>query len=199
MRKKLFNGILTQIAFVIVALAFSACTKDITEPEPSGSDFTLSSIAVVDGLLLDEYKCETKVDGVENSIPLSWSNAPASANSFAITMVHYPNPDDSMNYNSYLVLWGIDKTVTEIPYGKADDGPWFMGPNKDLNRISYTSPCSQGSGSHEYTITIYALSETPASLPTQSSIEVTNEVLMNAISTVTVIEKTSLVFKSVNL
>jgi hypothetical protein len=72
-----------------------------------------------------------------------------------------------------------------------------MGPNKDLNVISYTSPCSVGPGTHRYTITIYALSATPASLPKQNSLSVTYSVLKNSLSTVTILGKTSLVFDSV--
>ena len=50
--------------------------------------------------------------------------------------------------------------------GTADDGLWYIGSNKDGTAISYTSPCSPDAATHEYTITIYALSATPASLPT---------------------------------
>ena len=181
---------------LLLVVQLFSCTND-DENEPSGSDFTLTSAAIEDGFILEAYKCETKVDGVENSLPLAWSNAPVATASFAISMIHYPNPEDTLNFNSYLELWGIDKTVTEIPYGEADDGPWFMGANKDQNAISYTSPCSHGAGTHEYTITIYALSETPPSLPANSSIEVTGEVLLDALSEVTIIDKAKLVFKSV--
>jgi phosphatidylethanolamine-binding protein (PEBP) family uncharacterized protein len=182
-----------------VMLVFSSCRKDheLTVTEPGQSKFTLTSSAVSDGQLLDAYKCEPKVNGVENSIPLSWSNAPANANSFAITMIHYPFPGDSSRVNSYLLLWGIDKSVIQIPYGQADKGTWFMGANKDGISISYTSPCSPSSGSHQYIITIYALSATPSVLPTGSSLSVTYTVLMDALSTVTIIDKALLVFNSV--
>ena len=183
------------LLFSLLALS---CKKDETAAPPTASPaFTLSSAAVVNGLLLDAYKCELKVNGIEKSLPLAWTNAPAAANAFAITMVHYPDPANLANYNSYLELWGIDKTVTGIAYGKAGDGPWFMGPNKDLKSISYSSPCSAGSGTHQYTVTIYALSATPSSLPTQSSLSVTYPVLTNALSTVTVLGKATMVFNSV--
>lgn len=180
----------------------SSCQKDDGQspsqvPPSSDSLFTLNSSAVENGLLLAAYKCEPKVKGVERSIPLSWSNAPSNANSFAITMVHYPNPNDSLHLNSYLILWGIDKSVSSIPYGQGDKGPWFMGPNKDTIAISYTSPCSPSPGAHKYTITIYALSETPHGLPTQSSMSITYGVLINALSTVTIIDKATLVFNNV--
>lgn len=164
----------------------------------STADFTLTSSAVVNGELLAEYKCEEKVDGKEASIPLAWSGVPESAGSLAVIMHHYPTPDDISQVNSYLLLWGIDPSVTEIPYGEADDGSWYMGVNKDGVTVSYTSPCSPSPGSHEYTITLYALSATPPSLPAESSPEVNYDVLKSAIETVTVIATATLTFNDVN-
>ena len=198
MKKIVENNMNRMILFMFLLIS-SSCQKDKEQSiiQPVNSLFSITSSAVTDGLLLDAYKCEPKVNGIENSIPLSWSNAPANANSFAITMVHYPNPNDSIHLNSYLILWGIDKSVTEIPYAQADKGPWFMGSNKDTTAISYTSPCSPSSGAHKYTITIYALSATPPSLPTYSSLAITYGVLMNALSTVTIIDKATLVFNNI--
>ena len=184
---------------IITPVTKSTTGTSITIPNPSTSTsgFKLTSTAVVNGLLLDAYKCEKKVNGIENSIPLAWENAPAKTASFAITMIHYPNSADSTKYNSYLLLWGIDKAVNKILYAEANKGPWYMGVNKDGNNISYTSPCSAGAGSHQYILSIYALSETPATLPTKSSTSVTYEVLTKAISAVTVLDKTQLIFTSV--
>ena len=185
--------------FALLGLLFmAACKKSETAtPTVTSTAFSLTSTAVVNDLLLDAYKCEPKVNGIEKSLPLAWDNVPAGTNAFAMTMVHYPDPTNLTNYNSYLELWGIDKSVTGIAYGKAGDGPWFMGPNKDLRSISYSSPCSAGPGTHQYTITLYALSATPASLPTQSSMNVTYPVLTSAIATVTVVGKATLVFNSI--
>jgi phosphatidylethanolamine-binding protein (PEBP) family uncharacterized protein len=73
-----------------------------------------------------------------------------------------------------------------------------MGANKDGNAISYTSPCSPSAGSHEYTITVYALSETPTSLPTESSLTVDYDVMMAAIASVTTVGTAELTFNDVN-
>jgi hypothetical protein len=162
--------------------------------DTTSQSFTLTSSAVVEGKLLNEYQCEPKMNGVEASIPLAWSNVPAGTGSLAMTMHHYPNPNDTSHLNSYLLLWNIDPSVTEISYGAADDGPWYMGANKDGAVVSYTSPCSPVAGTHEYTVTLYALSETPSSLPKQSSVAVTYEVLTQAISTVKVLGKATLSF-----
>jgi phosphatidylethanolamine-binding protein (PEBP) family uncharacterized protein len=172
-----------------------------SDPEPSTDAFALSSPAIENGVLLDEFKCEKKSsEDIEDSIPLSWSNVPSATKSLAIIMHHFPNPNDTdpSKANYYLLLWGIDTSVTEIAHGAADDGDWYMGSDKDGKAISYTSPCSQSAGTHEYTITIYALSETPATLPRASSLDVTYSVLLSALETVTVLGQTTLTFNDVN-
>lgn len=158
------------------------------------SDFQLFSPAVEKGVLLDAFKCEEKVDGVENSIPLSWENVPEGTKSLAIVMYHYPKKNDKTEINSYLLLWNITPDITAIPYKMAKSGPWYMGANKDGNAISYTSPCSQGKGKHEYTIALYALAETTSSLPTHHAVEVDYNVFMNAIGTTKIIDRTTLTF-----
>lgn len=156
--------------------------------------FKLSSIAVEDGVLLEAYRCEQKTDGVENSIPLSWENVPDGTKSLAVIMYHYPKQDNKSEVNAYLLLWGIDPGITKIPYKMARDGSWFMGANKDGAAVSYSSPCSKGKGKHEYTIALYALSETPATLPTSSSVAVDYKAFMKAINTVEIVDRTTLQF-----
>ncbi len=181
---------------ISLPILIKAKDNSTTTPEEP-KEFTLSSIAVVDGEILEAYKCENKVNGVEKSIPLSWENVPEAAGSLAIIMHHYPFPEDTSIVSLYLLLWGIDPSVTGIPHGEADDGDWFMGANKDANAISYTSPCSPGAATHEYTITLYALSETPPFLPTESSIEITYSILLAAFEDVTIIDTATLTFNDV--
>lgn len=196
-----------RVATLFAALlpAAAGCSGISRAPDASGAletaaaptespAFTLSSLAVESGRLLAAYRCEQKVDGVEASIPLAWSGVPAGAQSLAIVMHHYPDPTDTTRVSSYLLLWAIPPTVTSIGHGEADDGPWYMGANKDATAISYTSPCSRGSGTHAYTITLYALTETLSGLPSQSSIEVTYPVLSQAIARANVIATSSLTF-----
>jgi phosphatidylethanolamine-binding protein (PEBP) family uncharacterized protein len=165
------------------------------EKDYPASGFVLHSPAVNgEGELLPEFKGEKKVEGKENSLPLSWENVPEGAESLAIVMYHYPNREDHLYVNSYLLLWGIDPSVKEIPYGQADKGSWFMGSNKDGNAISYTSPNSHGPGVHEYTIALFALAETPGDLPLESSVNVNFSTFMTAIEKSTIIGKTELNF-----
>ena len=181
-------------------LLFTACDNEDSDEDPTTDDgtFVLTSAAVANGELLEAFKCESKTNDIENSIPLAWENVPEGTASLAVMMYHFPNADDETQSNSYILLWDIDPSVTAIPYGTADDGAWYMGANKDGNTVSYTSPCSPSAGSHEYTITVYALSETPASLPSESTIAVDYETLKTAIESVTRIGSASLTFNDVN-
>ncbi len=183
------------IVFLAITLAGCGGSSDDT----SSSSMSLTSSAVVNGELLDAYKCENKTNDIEDSIPLAWSNVPSSAGSLAIIMHHYPNSSDTSSVNSYLLLWGIDPSTSSIAHGGADEGAWFIGSNKDGTAISYTSPCSPSAGTHEYTITLYALSETPSSLPTANDLTVDYDTLSTAISTVTTIESATLTFNDVTL
>jgi phosphatidylethanolamine-binding protein (PEBP) family uncharacterized protein len=194
--------LLATALFVLVALAGvigcggpagTGMASDKAKTSAS-SEFTLSSPAVRDGQLLPDYRCERKLNGVEDSIPLSWSNVPDGAGSLAVVMHHHPDPADTSKVNAYLLLWGIDPSVTGIPHGGADDGEWFVGANKDGTTVSYTSPCSPSPGPHEYTITVYALSETPSTLPRRSTADVSYDVLTRAIATVTTLDTATLTF-----
>ena len=177
---------------------FTISADDVSET------FSLSSAAIANGELLEAYKCEAKVDNIEASIPLSWSNVPEATTSLIITMHHYPNPADEtlengyLKANSYLSLWGIDPLLSEIGYAEADQGNWYIGSNKDSTAISYTSPCSPTAGSHDYVLTLYALAESPASLPNMDSIEISYAQLIEAITTVEVIATAVIEFADVN-
>ena len=170
----------TLYIFTLFFICFMSCkNKIINTTEVNHDDFKtihsnfiLTSKAVENGVLLDAYKCEEKKNDVENSIPLSWQNVPDGTKSLAIVMYHYPKKDDKTEINSYLLLWDIDPNIREIHYKMALNGDWYMGANKDGTAISYTSPCSHGKGKHEYTIALYALAETPTTLPKMNALDV---------------------------
>lgn len=160
--------------------------------------FIISSPAVVDGELQSDFKCEKKVDDCENSLPLKWESPPHGTGSLAILMYHYPNPEDKGSVNSYLLLWNISPDHFEIPYGAADDGPWYIGQNKDGTALSYTSPCSPSAGVHEYVISLFALKNSPKNLPDESSMEVDFDTFMTALEETEILGRTDLVFLDVN-
>jgi phosphatidylethanolamine-binding protein (PEBP) family uncharacterized protein len=211
-KKECFMNRYLSIIFLGLCLCLSGCaestsststttTTTTTDDTSVTTNFTITSLAVSNSELLEEYQCEARNEsGVEASIPLAWSHVPDGTASLVITMTHYPHPEDLTEINVYMMLWGIDPSVSSIAHGAADDGPWFMGPNKDGASISYTSPCSPSVGSHEYTITIYALSETAATLglPSVSTLNITYTELIEAIEN-DIIESTSITFDSVTV
>ena len=179
-----YNGNQTQSSQDNSGSSFSAVSVN--------SSFTLSSIAIdKNGEVLDDYKCEGKVNGIEKSIPISWSNVPEAAKSLAIS-IHAVVKDDEIN--SYLTLWGIDPSISQIAYGEANNGSWYMGPNKDGSKISYSSPCSPNGSSSTYYMTIYALSELPDSLPSSNDLSIDYSTLITAIESVELIDSVQLMY-----
>ena len=72
-----------------------------------------------------------------------------------------------------------------------------MGPNKDGASITYSSPCSPSAGSATYYMTIYALSETPSSLPQNDSLTVDYTVMLESFSEVTIIDQVVMEYVSI--
>ena len=180
---------------LLLLVGVSACKKDDDgEDDPV---FILTSSALVDGRLHPDFKCEKNLDGVQLSIPLAWENVPEGTQSMAIIMRLNSNADEPVGVTSQLLLWGIAPSVTAIPHGQADDGPWFMGANEDGTAISYTSPCWTSPGTREYEVTLYALASPLSNLPQESSLAVDYETLASAINSTTVTGEAKLTFLDV--
>ena len=112
-------------------------------------------------------------DGAGISPPLVWKGAPPDTQSYAIVMDHLA-PDNVMK--CYWTMWDIPPTTTSLPknvHEVGSMGTTFRGQH------GYEPPHSQGPGLKTYTIHIYALSAPPQL--TQSSRDVTREVLLNLI------------------
>jgi phosphatidylethanolamine-binding protein (PEBP) family uncharacterized protein len=94
-------------------------------------------------------------------------------------MDHVP-PDGGHHW--YLLEWGIPASTRSMSAGSTTSG--VLGGNSVNREVGYAPPCSKGPGSKTYTITVYALSATPA-LPTASSASITRDQLLSAISGIT--------------
>jgi phosphatidylethanolamine-binding protein (PEBP) family uncharacterized protein len=182
----------TFIIFTLLTL-LNSCSDDevIIDEEETISEFVLTSAAIVDGYLIDDYKCESETQNdLQNSIPLTWSNVPEGTGSFIVIMYGYattaPDFDPTADPDAQLLIWRIESDITEIPWGEAGNTIGVVGANRD-GHLGYKSPCSPSSGEHEYTLAIYALSETPSSLPTINSTDVDYASLIEAIESVTVL------------
>jgi phosphatidylethanolamine-binding protein (PEBP) family uncharacterized protein len=133
--------------------------------------FTLTSAAVgADGVLPAAYTC----DGVGNSPPLSWANAPAGTQSFAIIMHHVAG---LLDVHWYWTLYNIPATITSLSAGQTSVGTF--GSNSVNPALAYAPPCSKGPGLKQYTITIYALAQAPV---LSGGASVTRDTLLAAIA-----------------
>ena len=136
---------------------------------PAGAmgDFKLSSSEFTDGgELPDDLKC-TRHGGDGESPPLEWSGAPEDTGSFVTVMQHYavgryPGVDSPSHY---WLLWDIPASATGIERGNPE-GLGYEGSDKDMRSTGYTPPCSpEGTGTHTYTITVYAVDNSLDALP----------------------------------
>jgi phosphatidylethanolamine-binding protein (PEBP) family uncharacterized protein len=172
----------------IVFFAFWSCSKNENE---SGdlSGFILSSPEIgADSLLPTAYTC----DGESATLPLIWTGAPQETVSFALIMHHEASPAD---IHWYWVLYNIPAAVTSL--SRNIKGIGTLGTNSVNDRTEYAPPCSQGPGIKAYTYTVYALSQNP-SVPVPSD-QVTREVLLTAISGITISSAKMTVYYSRNI
>lgn len=98
----------------------------------------------------------------ENISPqLYWENVPAGTKSFAVTMYDPDAPTGSGFW--HWVIFDIPANITEL---KSDAGnpskniapPGSIQGKTDFGQVGYGGPCPpEGSPSHEYKITVYAL------------------------------------------
>jgi len=155
----------------------------VTACAPSQSpatDFTLTSPGVVDGALNVDSTC----DGAGTSPAIAWSNPPLGTTNYAVVMDHVP-PEGGTHW--YWLEWGIPADIHSESAGDTNTG--YLGGNSVTPEVGYTPPCSKGPGVKTYTITVYALSQTPT-LPAQSSASVTRESLLTSISAITLSKAT---------
>jgi phosphatidylethanolamine-binding protein (PEBP) family uncharacterized protein len=104
-----------------------------------------------DGLLDAKYTC----DGESLSPPFEWGDLPKGTKSLALVMHHMAPGNDE---HVYIVNWNIPASAKSLAAGKRV-GTW--GVNTVNRRAEYAPPCSQGPGTKIYTVTLYALRESP--------------------------------------
>jgi hypothetical protein len=161
-----FRGELTAafaISLVLVspAPALAAAAKDKL--------FTLTSPAMKDDAMLPaKYAgadtCGAGSPGKNVSPPLAWSNAPASAKSFALIMI---DPDGRRGLGSvHWVAYNIPATRHAIKEGEGNTPPKDITGGKNSRGTSaYTGPCGPPADApHHYVIQLLALDLAPGFL-----------------------------------
>lgn len=144
--------------------------------------FTLTSPAFTyGGDLPADLRC-SREGGDGLSPPLTWTPPPDGTESLALIMEHYPRgrvPGEDAP-SQYWLLWNVTADTTALPRGNpASIGN--EGADKDARRTGYTPPCSPPGARHVYTITLYALSSVPETLPDGDSGAVDWTVMSQAI------------------
>lgn len=123
--------------------------------------FALTSTAFKEGEQVPlKYKCaEVNPKGENISPPLSWGPGPAGTKSYAIVMMHLPNPE-------HWTIWDIPANVTSLPENveHAAMPPVPAGSRQSLVDLDgfqgsgYLGPCPQAVNSvQSYRFTLYAL------------------------------------------
>jgi len=140
----------------------------------TGSLVLTSNAGTSGSTLPTEYSC----DGAGSTPAISWSGAPEGTKEYALMMTTIP-VDGSTRWN--WVMYGIPGSATGL--AKDSTGVGTTGTGSHGTVKIYDPPCPQGAGAKTYTITLYALSASPA-LPGTAEL-VTGPVLTSAISSIT--------------
>ena len=103
--------------------------------------------------------------GENVSPPLSWSNVPAGAKSFALVMVD-PEGRGGLGVNHW-VAYGIPVSTTAFVEGAVSQmSDKFVGGKGTAGLGHYLGPCTPpGTGMHHYTFTLIATDLDPGELP----------------------------------
>ncbi|MEI6533493.1 MAG: YbhB/YbcL family Raf kinase inhibitor-like protein [Candidatus Roizmanbacteria bacterium] len=118
--------------------------KESTETKVNSFNIT-SDAGINNGLLPTEYTC----DGLGNSPAISWSRIPEGTKELILMMTTIP-VDGNTKWS--WILANIPTSATSLAKNSTGVGTVI---------IPYKTPCSQGSGNHTYTFTLYALSSVP--------------------------------------
>jgi len=153
------------LALACVFLLIAATTV------PALAAFTITSSSIQDGVLADKAYGNNTNDAQGNSCggqgispALSWSGAPANAQSYAITMFD-PEGRGGLGV-SHWVLYNIPGSVTTLARGDGSGPNAKYTPGKNTaNGLGYRGPCPPAvDNPHHYTIIVYAL-DLPPTLP----------------------------------
>ncbi len=122
-----------------------------------GQPMQITSSAFSDGGKIPLKYVMPGAGGQNRSMPLSWTGAPAGAQSFALAMVD-PHPI-ARNWVHWLVI-NLPKDAAGLPEGASgkDMPPGAMELKNSFGALGYGGPQPPpGSGDHPYVFTLYAL------------------------------------------
>ncbi|MEU4659174.1 YbhB/YbcL family Raf kinase inhibitor-like protein [Streptomyces sp. NPDC023723] len=143
---------------------------------PEAAPFTVTSTTVTDGAAwpLDQYSGISGVPGGRDRSPqLSWSGAPESTRSYAVT-VYDPDAPTGSGFWHWAVA-DIPATVTDLPEGVGDDtgaalpeGAFQLPNDARAARFLGAAPPA-GHGPHRYFVVVHALDVDTIGVPADAT------------------------------
>jgi Raf kinase inhibitor-like YbhB/YbcL family protein len=156
----IFMRIISKLALGAAILSFSgnlALAQAPTTPPPTPMGLTSTSFA--DGAVIpDKY---TQAVTAPVSPQLSWTNAPAGTQSFALVV---DDPDTALQHTTNEVLhwaaFNIPASLTSLPEGVPNEATLPDGTIQPINtgkKNGFMGPGARGNVYHHYTFQLYAL------------------------------------------
>lgn len=157
--------ILTSAVLLILLVCASDSSSQLSIPIPAQTahttfqggrtmSFALTAAAFANG---GEIPKKHTCDGADVSPALSWNDAPAGTQSFALIA---DDPDAPVGTWTHWIIWNIPANTKALPEslpkaGESGDGA-RQGRN-DFKRIGYGGPCPPPGKPHRYFFKLYAL------------------------------------------
>jgi Raf kinase inhibitor-like YbhB/YbcL family protein len=153
------------LAAVAVAGSLAACATSPAPTVPTG--MKVSSSAFADGAVIPvAYGGNSGTCGGQNvSLPVAWSNLPATARSVAVLVL---DPDGGGGLGvSHWVAYNIDAARGQLKAGEAQvSGPGFTVGVNVAGAPAYRGMCPPvGDVPHHYVLTVIASDLAPGALP----------------------------------
>ena len=139
--------------FVHPAVRMSAQADHNVSAGGRAMSFEIRSTAFSDGNEIPKkYTC----DGADVSPSLSWKDAPAGTQSFALIA---DDPDAPAGTWTHWVIWNIPATAASLPEGmqKVEESGGIRQGRNDFKRMGYGGPCPPPGKPHRYFFKLYAL------------------------------------------
>lgn len=115
----------------------------------NAANFELTSSVLQNGQIMPkQYTCE----GQDISPPLTWKNAPANTQYFALI---FSDPDAPQGTWYHWVVYNISSNISAINENTITSGG-IVGKNS-WGHTTYNGPCPPKGSTHHYVFTLYAL------------------------------------------
>ena len=126
----------------------------------------LHSEAISDGSTIELTYCEPQCGGSNVSPDLTWSGAPESTKSYAVTCFDPDAPTGSGWW--HWIAFDIATAQTSLSAGQGPDAPMRQWRN-DYGYVGYGGPCPPPGPAHRYVFTVHALDVEKLDVPDEAT------------------------------